>query len=100
MINSTRQILDLDFDIFVGGHADIGNKSDVRRYLNYIEDLYSAVIEGIHSGKNIEQLKTSIKLDNYSDFREYEEWLPLNIEGVYERLMEESGMGWRPDIKN
>lgn len=100
MINSTTQVLELDFDVFVGGHADIGNKADVQRYLSYLQTLYSAVIDGIHSGKSLEEMQQSIKLSNYSDLKQYEKWLPLNIEGVYERLMEESGMGWRPDIKH
>ncbi len=98
MINSTREVLDLDFEVFVGGHADIGYKPDVQRYLSYLEALYRAVINGIHLGQSLEEMKVSIKLDDYSDFKQYANWLPLNIEGVYERLMEESGMGWRPDI--
>ena len=97
MINSTKQVIELDFDVFVGGHADLGKKSDVERYLNYLEALYAAVVDGIHAGKSLEELKQSIKLDTYNNFKQYDEWLPLNIEGVYERLMEESGMGWRPD---
>ena len=98
VINSTRDVLDLDFEVFVGGHADIGDKADVRRYLSYMEELYAAVIDGIHAGKNLEEMKQSITLDNYSDFKQYDEWLPLNIEGVHERLMEESGMSWRPGL--
>ncbi|HHD56801.1 MAG TPA: MBL fold metallo-hydrolase [Desulfobulbaceae bacterium] len=96
MINSTRDILTLDFDTFVGGHGDIGTKADVREYLAYLEDLYSAVIGGIRAGKTLDQLKKEIRLPRYSRLRHYKEWLPMNIEGVYERLMEESGMGWRP----
>jgi hypothetical protein len=99
MINSTQQVLELDFDTFVGGHADIGNKSDVVRYLNYLQDLYNAVITGIHKGQSVDEIKQTIKLTNYSDLKQFKQWLPLNVEGVYERLMEESGMGWRPDIK-
>jgi glyoxylase-like metal-dependent hydrolase (beta-lactamase superfamily II) len=98
MINSTREVLNLDFDIFVGGHADIGTKTDVNNYLAFIETLYTSVIDGIHSGKTLAQLKDEIKLPQYSHLRNYKEWLPMNIEGVYERLMEESGMGWRSDI--
>jgi glyoxylase-like metal-dependent hydrolase (beta-lactamase superfamily II) len=98
MINSTQEVLRLDFDTFVGGHADIGTKADVRDYLGYLQALYTAVIDGIHAGKTLEQLKQDIKLDKYSGLANYNDWLPLNIEGVYERLMEESGMGWRPDI--
>lgn len=98
MINSTREILNLDFNIFIGGHADVGSKTDVADYLSYLEDLYAAVIVGIHSGKTLAQLKNEIKLSQYSQLKNYDEWLPMNIEGVYERLMEESGMSWRPDI--
>ncbi len=57
-----------------------------------------AVIDGIHSGKTLTQLKNEIRLSQYSQLKNYDEWLPMNIEGVYERLMEESGMSWRPDI--
>lgn len=96
MINSTRDVLALDFDIFVGGHGDVGTKEDVRQYLAYLEDLYGAVIDGIRAGKTLDQLKAEIRLPRYHRLRHYKEWLPLNIEGVYERLMEESGMGWRP----
>ena len=98
MINSTREVLMLDFDTFVGGHADMGTKADVARYLGYIEALQAAVVAGIHEGKTITDMKETIRLDEYKDFRNYEAWLPMNIEGVYERLVEESGMGWRPDL--
>ena len=98
MINSTRDVLELDFDFFVGGHADVGDKADVRQYLAYLEALYSAVVDGIQQGLSLEELQSEIRLDDYRHFANYKQWLPLNVEGVYERLMEESGMGWRPDI--
>ncbi|UUO24936.1 MBL fold metallo-hydrolase [Colwellia sp. M166] len=98
MINSTKAVLNYDFDTFVGGHADIGNKADVKHYLSYIEQLYSQVTAGALAGKTLDEIKQNIQLDEFKDFRQYEAWLPLNIEGVYERLMEESGMGWRSDL--
>ena len=98
MINSTKSVLNYDFDTFVGGHADIGNKADVKRYLSYIEQLYSQVTAGALAGKTLDEIKQNIKLDEFKDFRQYQAWLPLNIEGVYERLIEESGMGWRSDL--
>ena len=79
---------------------DIGNKADVKRYLNYIEDLYGAVVDGIHFGKSLDELKQSIKLDTYNDFKQYDEWLPLNIEGVYKRLIEKSEKGLKPAVDN
>lgn len=98
MINSTQEVLDLDFDILVGGHADIGRKEQVRDYLTYLDTLYSTVIDGIHNGRSLPEMKKNVRLDRYKHLANYEEWLPLNIEGVYRRLMEESGMGGRSDI--
>ncbi|MBH0047028.1 MBL fold metallo-hydrolase [Pseudoalteromonas sp. NZS11_1] len=98
MINSTQAVLKYDFNTFVGGHADIGSKADVARYLSYIELLYSQVTAGILAGNTLDEIKQNVKLDQFSDFKQFGAWLPLNIEGVYERLMEESGMGWRSDL--
>ncbi|TVU70102.1 MBL fold metallo-hydrolase [Cobetia crustatorum] len=98
MINSTRAVLEYDFDTFVGGHADVGSKKDVQRYLTYLESLYVQVTEGVLAGKSLEQIKQDTDLSAYSDFANYEDWVELNIEGVHERLMEESGMGWRSDL--
>ena len=98
MINSTQAVLNYDFNTFVGGHADMGNKANVARYLRYIEQLYSQVTAGALAGQSLEQIKQNVKLDEFSDLKQYQAWLPLNIEGVYERLMEESGMGWRSDL--
>ena len=98
MINSTQVALKYDFDTFVGGHADMGNKADVARYLSYLELLYSQVTAGVLAGNTLDEIKQNIKLDQFSDFKQFDTWLPLNIEGVYKRLMEESGMGWRSDL--
>ncbi|QHJ11838.1 2,4-dinitroanisole O-demethylase subunit alpha [Paraglaciecola mesophila] len=98
MINSTQEILKYDFTTFVGGHADIGSKQDVARYLSYLKQLYSQVTQGALAGKSVTEIQASVDLSEFDDFANYEAWLPLNVEGVYERLMEESGMGWRPDV--
>jgi hypothetical protein len=98
MINSTRAVLEYDFDTFVGGHADVGTRADVERYLAYLESLYAQVTDGILAGKSLDQIKQDVDLSAWSDLPQYDAWVGLNIEGVHERLMEESGMGWRSDL--
>lgn len=99
MIDSTRAVLaDRPFDIFVGGHADMGNTKDIEIYLRYLESLYVSVLDGMLEGKELKTLQTEIKLPEYSDFRMYEEWLPLNVEGVYNSLIETSYFNFRPDV--
>lgn len=97
-INSTRDVLAMDFDLLIGGHADMGNKDDVRDYLNYLEQLYTAVLEGMRAGKSLETLQQEIRFDDYSHLAMYEEWLPLNIEGVYNDLSNQSYLLLRPEL--
>ncbi len=98
VIKSVEEVLALDFDIFVGGHADVGDKSGLAHYKNYLMDLSNSVVKGIQENKSLEDLQKSIRLDQYKDLRMYNEWLPLNIAGVYKGLMETSGMSWRPEV--
>ena len=99
MIRSTREVLAGEpFDLFIGGHADTGTRKDVKRYLSYLEALYAAVRDGMLAGKTLERLQSEIRLPEYADLRMYEEWLPLNVAGVYKTLVEMSYFNFRPDI--
>lgn len=99
MIRSTREVLDgPDFDLFVGGHAEAGTREDVERYLGYLEALYAAVRDGMLAGKTLETLQAEIRLPEYADLRMYDEWLPLNVEDVYDTLVETSYFNFRSDL--
>ncbi|AFJ02512.1 beta-lactamase [Methylophaga frappieri] len=100
MIHATREILDgPSFDLFIGGHADIGEREDVERYLKYLEALYSAVRDGMLAGKNLSTLQAEITLPDYADLRMYSEWLPMNVAGVYRTLLNTSYFNFRSDIE-
>ena len=99
MIDSTEAILATDFDLFIGGHADAGDKADVARYLAYLNALYDSVRDGMLAGKSLAQLKADIRLPAFSDLRMYDEWLGLNIEGVHDTLVDQSYFDMRPDIQ-
>lgn len=100
MIRSTRDVLALaDWDLCVGGHAEVGDRAAVRRYLGYLEALYAAVRDGMLAGKPLETLQRDIRLDDYRDLKNYEDWLPLNIAGVYRTLMDQSYVPERPDVR-
>ena len=99
MIHSTQEVLaEKPFDLFIGGHAQAGTRKDVERYLAYLEALYAAVRDGMLAGKDLKTLQAEIKLPQYKDLPMYEEWLPLNIAGVYKTLVEISYFNFRPDI--
>lgn len=99
MIHSTREVLGAEpFELFIGGHADSGTRKDVEHYLGYLEALYAAVRDGMLAGKTLETLQAEIRLPEYAHLRMYDEWLPMNIAGVYQTLVEQSYFNFRPDL--
>lgn len=82
-IESLKRVEAMDFDVLAPGHGPLGSKDDVRAFRGYMEDLYAAVVAASRAGKSVEDMKQSIRLDKYKDWARYEEFLPLNIEGMY-----------------
>jgi glyoxylase-like metal-dependent hydrolase (beta-lactamase superfamily II) len=85
-IESLKRVEAMDFDILAPGHGALGTKEDVRAYRGYMEDLHAAVLEASRAGKSVDEMKQTIKLDKYKDWFRYEEFLPLNIEGMYRHV--------------
>ena len=85
-IESLKRVEAMDFDVLAPGHGALGTKEDVRAYRGYMEDLHAAVLEATRAGKSVDEMKQTIKLDKYKDWFRNEEFLPLNIEGMYRRV--------------
>lgn len=98
MLMSTEAVLRMDFDRFIGGHAEMGSKADVRRYLRYIEALYGEVLSGIEAGKPLAQIQAEADLSAFSDLKMYEAWRALNIAGAHRELIDKAYMQMRPEI--
>lgn len=80
----------LDFEVFVPGHGPVGNKADLDDAMQYMQDLKAGVLAGLRAGKSVDELKAELTLDKYSDWQAYEDFRPLNIEGMA-RYLKESG---------
>jgi glyoxylase-like metal-dependent hydrolase (beta-lactamase superfamily II) len=76
----------IDFDILIPGHGTIGTKSDAVEHREYLQSLYNTVLKAAREGRTLEEMKQTIKLDQYRHFDQYENYLPLNIEGVYKSV--------------
>ncbi len=85
-IQALEKVEQLDFDIVAPGHGELGTKEDVAEHRRYFEALRKAVAKAIDQGQSLEEMKQSIKLPEFSHFGNYQEWLPLNIEGMYNML--------------
>jgi glyoxylase-like metal-dependent hydrolase (beta-lactamase superfamily II) len=85
-IEAIKQVEAMDFDILVPGHGPLGTKADATDHREYLQDLHDAVLEAARAGQSLEQMKANITLDKYRDWSQYEEWRPMNIEGMYNQI--------------
>lgn len=82
MIEQIRAVEALDFDILLPGHSANGTKADASQTREYLEELKAKVQAEVDAGKSDEEIIASVTMPDYSGWANYEEWLPLNIEGV------------------
>ncbi len=82
-----KRVEAMDFDTLVPGHGSIGVKADAAAFRGYMEALYSAVLQAARDGKTLQQMQQNIRLDEYKEWFHYEEFLPLNIEGMYNQIV-------------
>lgn len=88
-IESLRWIEEnLDFDTLVTGHPPVsGTKADVGAVRGYVEDLIAAVQAAQAAGlaDNSPEMVAAVRTElepEYVEWGMFEEWLPLNIEGL------------------
>jgi glyoxylase-like metal-dependent hydrolase (beta-lactamase superfamily II) len=84
-IDSIKTVEAMDFDILIPGHGPVGTKADAADHRQYFEDLVAAVQLGMDAGKSLDTLKQEISLPKYASWGAYD-WLPLNVEGIYNAL--------------
>jgi glyoxylase-like metal-dependent hydrolase (beta-lactamase superfamily II) len=85
-IESLKRVEAMDFDILAPGHGPLGRKDHVRMFREYMEDLRGEVLKYARQGKSLEEMKQLIKLPKYAKWTAYEQWFPLNIEGMYQHV--------------
>jgi hypothetical protein len=78
-----KRVEAMDFDILAPGHGQMGVKADVAAFRGYLEDLEREVMAGIRAKKPLDQIKAEVKLEKYKDWGAYQNFLPLNIEGMH-----------------
>ncbi len=78
----------LPFTYLVPGHGKVGIKNDAVEHARYLRELENRVARAKAAGLTLEEMQNTLKFPRYSDWQNYEEWLPQNIEGVL-RIHEE-----------
>lgn len=87
-VASLKKIQQLDFDTLLMSHVRaVGTRKDLTLMQNYFDDLYAAVQKELDNGTNLFKIPNKVELPKYKHWKNYEEWLPMN---VWRILMEKS----------
>jgi glyoxylase-like metal-dependent hydrolase (beta-lactamase superfamily II) len=82
-VESLRKVEAMDFDVLAPGHGPLGRKAHVAMFREYLEDLRGEVLRHVREGKSLDETKQLVKLTKYETWGNYQQWLPLNVEGMY-----------------
>jgi cyclase len=70
-INALDHVLELPLDNVVPGHFELATKSELKRFRDYLNDLYQQVRVLKQANETLEQVRHDIHMEKYSDFRQY-----------------------------
>lgn len=85
-VDSLRKVEAMDFDVLAPGHGPLGRRAHVTMFREYMEDLRGEVLKNVRAGKSLDETKQLVKLTKYEKWTNYQQWLPLNVEGMYRYL--------------
>ncbi len=85
-IDQLNKAKELEFDVIIPGHANIGTREDLDIYIDYLTTLIAQVEEAIAAGKSLEETQQGMQMDRFKTLKRWDEWFLLNVQGVYEQL--------------
>lgn len=86
MIEQIAAVEALDFQTLLPGHSTTGAKADATEAREYLEALRDMVQAELDAGKSAEDIIQSASMPGYEGWANYEEWLPMNVEGAISAL--------------
>jgi cyclase len=66
-----RKIAEMDVDIYLGGHGDIGSKDDVLQQARMLEDFDRGMREAVAQGMSRDDIIKNVRFEQYRDVRNY-----------------------------
>jgi len=92
MIEQTKKVEQLKFDIVAGGHSRLGKMSDIVEAREYLQWLRSAVGDLLKRGKSFDYIVANLDTSAYKHLIAYDAWRDQNIRGMARYL--QAGKAW------
>ena len=81
ILNTMQRVREeLEFDFVISGHMPQSSPELFEEDYRFNRALFDAVWEGMQAGKSVEELRSSVKLPEFSHWRGYEKNLPAHVQ--------------------
>jgi glyoxylase-like metal-dependent hydrolase (beta-lactamase superfamily II) len=84
-IVALRKIMEMDVEVYLPGHGDVGTKKDVQEAIVFLTDFQAAVKDAIAKGMSREEAAKTLQFPKYKDWRNANN-APANITAMYHLL--------------
>lgn len=91
LYDAIERLQAIPFETIAFGHGPIGDRSSVERQLQYYRDLRDAVQEAIDAGASKEDAVGTVVLEQYREWRGYDDWFSMNVDKMYDWLTSTGG---------
>ena len=91
-IHALDEALELPLDSIVPGHFELAGKPGLKRFRDYLNDLYVQVQSMYEKRAPVEAVRRSLQMEKYSDFRQYPKYeatVADNAETIYHQLQQQ-----------
>lgn len=85
-VSAVGTMFELDIDIVVPGHGNVGQREHLGEYMGFLRDLEAAVSAAIADGQSLQQAQQSVRLSEYADWLLFDERRENLIAGAYRIL--------------
>ena len=85
-METLEEVLTLDAETYVPGHGEIGTKSDVKAFLDYLVKLKSIVQTAIDRGDTMEQATRDIRVPEEFSSYMFQNFFPSNVQKMYTEI--------------
>lgn len=86
-IEALERIKSMDLEYIIGGHGKLVDKDSVDATYKYLNELAEGVSLALEEGADITQTLESVKMENFKDFKMYEDLHRNNVGAAY-RILE------------
>ena len=81
-------MLELDIDIVVPGHGNVGRREHMAEYMGFLRHLQAEVSAGIARGRSLEQIQRTADLSDYEDWLQFDARRDNLIAAAYANLLQ------------